>query len=306
MRITILGAAAGGGFPQWNCNCRNCAGVRNGTVRAKSRTQSSIFVRNDTDADGILFNASPDILEQIRNSPTLQPGRASRDTAIAGVVLMDGQIDHTTGLFMLRERPTPMPIWCTDPVEQDLLQGNPIFRVLSHFCGVQRQRISVDGDEFRVPGVEGISLQAIALNSKAAPYSPHREAPVDGDNIGLLITDTTTKSSLFYAPGLGEITPPIMAAMANADCIMVDGTFWTDDEMITLGLSQKTARSMGHLPQSGPDGMVQTMAKLPSNVRRMLIHINNSNPILDEDSPERAELISAGIALCEDGTEIQL
>ena len=94
--------------------------------------------------------------------------------------------------------------------------------------------------------------------------------------------------------------------MANADCVMVDGTFWTDDEMITLGLSQKTARSMGHLPQSGPDGMVQTMAKLPSSVRRMLIHINNSNPILDEDSPERAELTAAGIALCEDGTEIQL
>jgi pyrroloquinoline quinone biosynthesis protein B len=306
MRITILGAAAGGGFPQWNCNCRNCAGVRNGTVRAKSRTQSSIFIRNDTDADGILFNASPDILEQIRSSATLQPGRADRDTAIAGIVLMDGQIDHTTGLFMLRERGAPLPVWCTDPVEQDLQHGNPIFRVLGHFCGVRRERIALDDASFQIPGVSGISLKAMPLQSKAAPYSPHRDAPVDGDNIGLLITDTASNKTLFYAPGLGEITQSVMDAMASADCVMVDGTFWTDDEMIALGMSKKTARSIGHLPQSGPGGMVETLAKLPPHVRRMLIHINNTNPILDEDSPQRAELTRAGIALCEDRAEITL
>lgn len=306
MRITILGAAAGGGFPQWNCNCRNCAGIRNGTVRAKSRTQSSIFIRNDTDTDGILFNASPDILEQIRSSTTLQPGRANRDTAIAGIVLMDGQIDHTTGLFMLRERSTPLPLWCTDPVEQDLQQGNPIFRVLGHFCGVQRERIALDGTSFQIPGVPGISLRAIPLQSKAAPYSPHRDAPVDGDNIGMLITDTTSEKTLFYAPGLGEITTSVMAAMAGADFVMVDGTFWTDDEMVALGMSKKTARSIGHLPQFGPGGMLETMAKLPKHVRRMLIHINNTNPILDEDSAQRAALTEAGIAVCEDSTELTL
>jgi pyrroloquinoline quinone biosynthesis protein B len=306
MRITVLGAAAGGGFPQWNCNCRNCAGVRSGAVRAKARTQSSIFIRPDDSADGILFNASPDILEQIRSSKVMQPARAQRDTAIAGVVLMDGQIDHATGLFMLRERGTPLPLWCTDPVEDDLRQGNPVLRVLGHFCGVKRERITLDGTPFEVPGVPGISLRALPLSSKAAPYSPHRDNPVPGDNIGLLITDRKKGKTLFYAPGLGEITPPVFDAMSGSDCVMVDGTFWTDDEMITLGFSQKTARSIGHLPQSGPGGMIDWMAKLPARTRRMLIHINNTNPILDEDSPQRATLTAAGIEPCEDRMEVLL
>ena len=306
MRITILGAAAGGGFPQWNCNCRNCAGVRAGTLRAKARTQSSIFIRPDDSADGILFNASPDILEQIRSSPVLQPARAKRDTAIAGIVLMDGQIDHSTGLFMLRERATPLPIWCTDPVEEDLRQGNPILRVLSHFCGVKRERIALNGASFEIPGVPGLTLRALPLTSKAAPYSPHRESPVPGDNIGMLVTDHTKGTTLFYAPGLGEITPPVFDAMIGADCVMVDGTFWTDDEMITLGFSQKTARSIGHLPQSGPGGMIEWMAKLPARTRRTLIHINNTNPILDDDSAERATLTRERIEVCEDRMEILL
>ena len=306
MRSTVLGAAAGGGFPQWNCNCRNCAGVRSGAVRAKARTQSSIFIRPDDGADGILFNASPDILEQIRSSKVMQPARAPRDTAIAGVVLMDGQIDHATGLFMLRERGTPLPLWCTDPVEEDLRQGNPVLRVLGHFCGLKRERIALDGTPFEVPGVPGISLRALPLSSKAAPYSPHRDNPVPGDNIGLLVTDRQKGKTLFYAPGLGEITPPLFDAMTSADCVMVDGTFWTDDEMIALGFSQKTARSIGHLPQSGPGGMIEWMAKLPARTRRMLIHINNTNPILDEDSPQRATLTAAGIEPCEDRMEILL
>ena len=306
MRITILGAAAGGGFPQWNCNCRNCAGVRAGTLRAKPRTQSSIFIRPDDGVDGILFNASPDILEQIRANPALQPARALRDTAIAGVVLMDGQIDHATGLFMLRERGSPLPLWCTDPVEQDLSEGNPVLRVLGHFCGVDRQRIALDSAAFEVPGVPGLSMRALALHSKAAPYSPHREQPVAGDNIGLVITDRRNGTTLFYAPGLGAITPPVFDAMASADCVMVDGTFWTDDEMLRLGISAKTARSIGHLPQSGPGGMLEWMAKLPPRTRRLLIHINNTNPILDEFSDERALLTRAGIEVGEDRMEIHL
>src|SRR5262245_4133311 len=205
MRITVLGSAAGGGFPQWNCNCRQCAGQRSGQLRAKARTQSSIFVRGDEGVDGVLFNASPDILEQIRSHPTLQPARSVRDTAIAGVVLMDGQIDHATGLFMLRERGKPLPLWCTDPVEQDLTQGNPVLRVLQHYCGVDRQRIALDGASFTVPGVPGLSFRALPLSSKAAPYSPHREQSVPGDNIGMLITDVQSHRSAFYAPGLGDI-----------------------------------------------------------------------------------------------------
>ena len=306
MRATLLGTAAGGGFPQWNCNCRNCAGLRSGAVRAKARTQSSIFVRPDAGVDGILFNASPDILEQIRRHPELQPGRAPRDSAIAGVVLVDGQIDHATGLFMLRERTGRLPLWCTDAVDEDLRGGNPIFRVLEHYCGVDRRPIALDGTPFEVPGAGGLSLRVLPLRSKAAPYSPHRERAEPGDNIGVTIVDVARGTSLFYAPGLAEVTPAVFDAMANADAVLVDGTFWTDDEMIALGLSTQRARDIGHLAQSGAGGMVDWLSRLPARTRRCLIHINNTNPILDEDSPERAALTRAGIEVCEDGMELRL
>ena len=306
MRVTLLGTAAGGGFPQWNCNCHNCHGVRTGRVRAKPRTQSSIFVRPDHAADGILFNASPDILEQIRSNPVVQPARGVRDTAIAAALLIDGQVDHATGLLMLRERSNALPLWCTDAVAEDLGSGLPLLRVLDHYCGVQRQRIALDGAAFQVPGVPGLTLRALALTSKAAPYSPHRERPVPGDNIGVLIRDVARGTSVFYAPGLGAITPEVFDAMAGSDCVLVDGTFWSDDEMPRLGLSHKSARDIGHLPQSGPGGMIEWLRQLPATTRRMLIHINNTNPILDEDSAERAMLARAGIEVCEDGMEITL
>jgi pyrroloquinoline quinone biosynthesis protein B len=310
MRITVLGSAAGGGFPQWNCNCRNCDGARRGTLRAKPRTQSSIFVRADAGsagADGILFNASPDVLEQIRaNAGVMQPARAIRDSAIAAVVLMDGQVDHATGLFMLRERRGALPLWCTDPVADDLEQGNPIFRVLSHYCGVDRHAIVPDGRAFGIDMLPSIELRAHALSSKAAPYSPHRDAPVPGDNIGMLIADRASGARVFYAPGLGEITPALFDLMASAGAVLVDGTFWTDDEMIGMGLSTKTARDIGHLPQSGAGGMIEWLDKLPLTTRRLLIHINNTNPILDEDSMQRAELARHGIEVCEDGMTLEL
>ena len=272
----------------------------------RPRTQSSIFVQPDDGVEGVLFNASPDILEQIRSHPTLQPGRATRDSAIAGVVLMDGQIDHATGLFMLRERGTPLPLWCTDPVEEDLSHGNPVLRVLTHYCGVLRHRIDLQGAWVEVPGVADLRFRALPLSSKAAPYSPHREQPVPGDNIGITIHDRRSGRTVFYAPGLGEITPAVFDAMCGAAAVLVDGTFWTDDEMPRMGLSRKTAREIGHLPQSGPGGMIEWMAKLPPDTRRLLIHINNTNPILDEDSAERALLTRAGIEVCEDGMAIRL
>ncbi len=305
MRITVLGAAAGGGFPQWNCNCRQCAGQRAGTLRAKARTQSSIFVQPDGGVEGVLFNASPDILAQIRANPALQPGRALRDTAIAGVVLMDGQVDHVTGLFMLRERGSPLPLWCTDEVAEDLTEGNPVLRVLGHFCGVQRHRIGIDGSAFSVPGVPGLRFKALPLRSKAAPYSPHRDHPSPGDNIGMLITEVVSGKNVFYAPGLAEISPAVFDAMAGADVVMVDGTFFTNDEMPALGLGSKTAQDIGHLAQSGPGGMVEWLDRLPATTRRLLIHINNTNPILDEDSEPRAFLTRHGIEVCEDGMLIQ-
>lgn len=306
MQIIVLGASAGGGFPQWNCNCTNCHGVRTGSVRALPRTQSSICVAADGAADWVLLNASPDILQQIKATPELQPGRSLRDTGIAGVVLVDGQIDHATGLHMLREHKAPLQLWCADPVYEDLTQGNPILRVLTHFCGVDRHVLPLDGTKFTVAGVLALGFSALALSSKAAPYSPHRDHSVAGDNIGLSITDSVSGRRLFYAPGLGVRDPAVFARMAAADCVMVDGTFWTDNEMIALGLSTKTAREIGHLPQSGAQGMLAWLAELPAHVRKILIHINNTNPVLDEDSRERAELNRLGIELAYDGMRISL
>ncbi len=305
MRIHVLGASAGGGFPQWNCNCRNCAGVRAGTVRATPRTQSSICVAGNG-PDWALLNASPDILEQIRATPALQPNRGPRDTGIAGVVLVDGQVDHSTGLYMLRERGRPLPLWCTEPVLEDLSRGNPILRVLEHYCGVDHRPIALDGTPFEVAGVAGVRFAALPLASKAAPYSPHREQSVPGDNIGLTLTDTGSGKKVFYAPGLGAREAHVDAAMRAADCVMVDGTFWTDDEMIAQGFGKKTAREIGHLPQSGPGGMIEWLDSLPATTRKILIHINNTNPILDEDSPQRTELARHGIEVAHDGLEIEL
>ena len=306
MLIRVLGAAAGGGFPQWNCNCANCAGLRAGTLRARARTQSSICVTGDGGQDWALINTSPDILEQVRATPALQPNRGPRDTGIAGVLLMDGQVDHSTGLYMLRERGRPLPLWCADPVYEDLTQGNPILKVLGHYCGVDRHVLPIDGSAFAMDGVPGVSFSAMPLASKAAPFSPHRERSVPGDNIGLTLTCGRSGRRLFYAPGLGARSPEVDAAMRSADCVMVDGTFWTDDEMIRLGLSTKRARDIGHLAQSGPGGMIEQLARLPRHIRRILIHINNTNPILDDNSTERATLTAAGIEVAYDGMEIDL
>ncbi|HWA13406.1 MAG TPA: pyrroloquinoline quinone biosynthesis protein PqqB [Burkholderiales bacterium] len=304
MRIRVLGSAAGGGFPQWNCNCRNCDGVRKGTLRAQARTQSSIAV-SPGGQDWILFNASPDLLAQYRAFPELQPARGIRDTAIRAVVLMDAQIDHTTGLLMLREG-RPLEIYCTDMAREDLTTGNPLFNILGHYCGVNWHPVPTSsGSSFGVVGAEGLSFTAVPLKSKAPPYSPHRDNPHEGDNIGMRITDTRTGRKLFYAPGLGEIEPHLKPYLEEADAVLVDGTFWTDDEMIRLGISKKRARDIGHLPQSGEGGMIEVLGPLKAR-RKVLIHINNTNPILDEDSPQRAQLAAAGIEVAHDGMEITL
>ncbi len=304
VKIRVLGSAAGGGFPQWNCNCPNCAGLRAGTLNARARTQSSLAVTGKTTA-AVLVNASPDILSQLQATPDLQPNRSMRDTAIAGIVLVDGQVDHTTGLYMLRESPRPWPIWCTDSTHADLTRGNPVFGVLEHFCGVDRRRIELNRD-FTVDAVEGVTWRALPVASKPAPYSPHREAPVAGDNLALVITDESRGRSAVYAPGLSAIDEDLWEAMQAASCVLVDGTFWTDDEMIRLGVSRKRARDIGHLPQSGPDGMLHWLGRLPAGTRKILIHINNTNPILNESSAEFADLSAQGVEVARDGMEIFL
>jgi pyrroloquinoline quinone biosynthesis protein B len=304
MKIRVLGSAAGGGFPQWNCNCPNCDGARKGTIRTKPRTQSSIAVATD-DRSWVLFNASPDILTQIRAFPGMQPARAIRDTGIVGIILMDAQIDHTTGLLSLREG-KPLEIYCTAQVREDLVTGNPIFNVLEHYCKVAWHQVQTGpGSVFSVAGAQHLEFTPVPLRSKAPPYSPHRNNPHEGDNLGIRVRDARSGKTLFYAPGLGEIDPHLNPYLAESDCLLVDGTTWTDDEMIKLGISQKRARDMGHLAQSGPGGMLEVLAP-HKHPRKILIHINNTNPILNEDSPERAELTRRGIEVAYDGMEIVL
>ncbi|HEY3535893.1 MAG TPA: pyrroloquinoline quinone biosynthesis protein PqqB [Trinickia sp.] len=309
MKIKVLGSAAGGGFPQWNCNCHNCDGVRRGTVKAKRRTQSSIAVSANGE-DWLLVNASPDLLAQIAASPELQPARQPRDTGIAAVLVMDAQIDHVTGLLMLRERGTPLPLYATPAVWQDLSTGFPIGPILSHYCGVEHHAIALDGAPIELAALPRVRIDPLPLTSKAPPYSPHREAPERGDNIGLVITNLDTGKRAFYAPGLGVLEPHVLAAMQEMDLLLVDGTTWTNDEMIRLGFSKKTAADMGHLPQSGPGGMIEVLDGIGASparpVRKVLIHINNTNPILVEDGPERRTLAEHGIELAEDGMTFEL
>ena len=304
MKIRILGSAAGGGFPQWNCNCFNCQGVRNNTIQATPRTQSSIAV-SENGSDWVLINASPDILTQLRANPDLQPARAIRDSGITAVLLMDAQIDHVTGLLMLRERSTPLPLYATEQVFGDLSTGLPITNVLSHYCSVAHNTIQPDGKPFTIAPLEQTSFCPVTLLSKAPPYSPHRHDPHAGDNIGLKIINQTNGKSIFYAPGLGILTPEVAEVMSSSDVLLVDGTLWTEDEMITMGLSKKTSSEMGHLAQSGPGGMIEVLDKMPAT-RKILIHINNSNPILRDDSAQRAMLTKHGIEVAIDGMEIIL
>ena len=310
MKILVLGSGAGGGFPQWNCNCANCAGQRSGRLRASERTQSSIAVSADSD-HWVLLNASPDIGEQIRRHPQLHPRHGLRDTPIKAVVLMDAQIDHVTGLLGLREGPC-IDLWATRCVFEDLTSGLPLLEVLRHYCGTRWHMIGVDGSrthfEFEIDAAPGLRFTALAIPGKAPPYSPHRRDPVIGDNIALRIEDVADGSSLFYSPGLAHVGEQELAWMSAADCVLVDGTFWQDDEMQAAGLGTKSAGDMGHLPQQGAagrPGMVDALRDAAA-ARKVLIHINNSNPILDEDSAPRRALEALGIEVAHDGMEISL
>ena len=303
MKVRVLGSGAGGGFPQWNCNCSNCRRIRDHSMRGRPRTQSSIAVSSDGN-NWVLFNTSPDIRAQIEAFPAIQPKQGVRDTGIKAIILIDSQIDHSTGLLILREG-KPLEVYCTEMVRQDLSTGFPIFKMLDHYCTVNHHGIPLDGSAFSIPGIDDLRFFPHALKSKAPPYSPHRHDPHDGDNIGVTIEQISSGRKIYYAPGLGEIAPHVHTAMQEADCLLVDGTFWRDDEMERAGVSPKRAREIGHLPQSGPGGMIEALGGV-EKTRKILIHINNTNPILDEESAERRTLEEAGIEVSYDGMEIDL
>ncbi len=304
MHIHVMGSGAGGGFPQWNCNCNNCKGVREGTVKASPRTQSSIAISSDG-VDWILFNASPDIKKQMDDFPALQPAREVRDTAIKAILITDAQIDHVTGLLTLREHNKPWDIYCTAAVHDDLTTGFPVFNILGHFRGINWNEIKTDLQSFTIPAAPGLIFTAVPLKSEAPPYSPHRHNTVPGDNVGIRVEDTRTGKNVFYAPGLGVVEDHVLEFMRNADVVLVDGTVWTDDEMSKEGISDKRAQEMGHINQSEEGGTISFLNSM-ERPRKILIHINNTNPILNEESAERQVLNNAGIELAYDGMDIEL
>ena len=311
MKLLVLGSAASGGFPQWNCNCALCAGQRSGRLRAQPRTQSSVAIS----ADGrrwVLLNAAPDIAQQIRQQPALQPRHAPRDTPIAAVVLTDAQLDHVSGLLNLREGP-PLELYATPGVFEHLTAGLPILPVLQHYCGVHWHLVPVAGEtqraRFAIEGFETLQFEAAALPGRPPPYATTRSDTAVGEHVALRVLDTATGGRLFFAPGLARVGPDELELMRDADCLLVDGSHWSDDEMIAAGLGRRRASDMGHLPQAagpaGTPGMVEVLAGLDA-ARKLLIHVNNTNPILDEASPERAELARHGIEVAHDGMEIEL
>jgi pyrroloquinoline quinone biosynthesis protein B len=307
MKILVLGSAAGGGFPQWNCNCILCSGQRRGNVKASARTQSSIAVSADGRA-WLLLNASPDVGHQIRSNPQLHPRGGLRGSPIRAVMLMDAQVDHVTGLFSLREGP-PIELFCTPSVHEELTTVLPIVPTLEHYCGVHWHEVPVANErteaDVDVAAVSGLRVRALAVPGKAPPYSPRRDAPTVGDNIAVLVEDVRSGRRVFYAPGLASVGEREIRWMQHADCVLVDGTFWTADEMLAAGLGAKSAADMGHLPQMGKSGMIDVLKGVDAQ-RKLLVHVNNSNPILDEGSEQRRVLLQHGIEVAYDGLEIAL
>lgn len=305
MKILVLGSAAGGGFPQWNCHCKNCKGVRDGTIKATPRTQSSIAVSANV-TDWVLINASPDLRQQINQSPQLWPACGTRGTNIKGVVLCDSQVDHTTGLLTLREG-LPMALYATDIVAEDLRTNYPLLPMLKHWHGgLNFSPIGWDHNvPFSVEGVPDIAFHPVVLESNAPPYSTYRDAVVDGNNIGLKIVDKRNGRSAFYAPGIVKTTPLVEQMLDQSDIALIDGTLWLDDEMITAGVGEKLGSEMGHMPVNGDFGSVALLNRFELE-RRILIHINNTNPILNEDSTQHQFVIDNGVELAFDGMEIDV
>jgi pyrroloquinoline quinone biosynthesis protein B len=299
VRVHIFGSAAGGGFPQWNCNCVNCAGLRAGSIRAKARTQCSIAVSADG-ARWSLVNASPDLRAQIPSFPDLRTESGIRGSAIEAVLLSDGELDHITGLLSLRES-QPMQLYCTSQVFDWVFASNPIFGALNQ------------SERFRVTCIEvgkvatvgsGLAVEAFLVSDKVPSYVKTPSANGDGAVVAYKIIDTRAGSSILIAPAVKQIDERFIAAAAECDCLMFDGSFWSDDEMELRGAGTRTASAMGHLPISGAAGSLAQLGDL--RIRRIYTHINNTNPILDENSDERRALERAGWEVAEDGMDFTL
>ena len=300
MRIIILGSGAGGGFPQWNCNCENCRLAWAGDPRVSARTQSSLAVS----ADGVrwlLLNASPDLRQQILATRALHPRGAARQSPISGAFLTNGDVDHLTGLLTMREQ-QPFTIYGSHATLAQTLHG--VFGVLNTALV---DRVEVAQGARVDPGL-GFTIETFAVPGKPPLYLEgadiEKEIGAETDStIGLEIRCGGKR--VYYIPGCAKVTPALAARTAGADALFFDGTTFTDEEMVRAGLSQKTAWRMGHVPMGGAGGSLAAFAAVPLG-RKIFIHINNTNPVLREDSDERAEVARAGWDVGYDGMEILL
>ena len=300
MEIIVLGAAAGGGFPQWNSNAPACNRARAGDSAAVPRTQASIAVSGNGQ-DWYLLNASPDLRQQINQTPELHPQAGLRSTPIAGVVLTGGDVDVIAGLLTLRER-EPFGLYASRRIHA-MLDANPIFEVLARDT-VERHPVALNEP---VDLTGGLCVELFAVPGKVPLYleqgSGLQPVLADETTVAAMISDGTSRA--LYIPGCAAITPELAQRIAGADALFFDGTLWRDDEMITAGTGTKTGQRMGHLSLSGPNGTIAALAPL-SIGQRFMLHINNSNPVLMADSPERAEVEAAGWTVCHDGMRISL
>jgi pyrroloquinoline quinone biosynthesis protein B len=283
MRIKVLGAAAGGGFPQWNCGCSNCRKARAGDPDVVPRTQESVAVSPDGER-WLLLNASPEIRAQIESFPALHP-REPRHSPIAGIALTNGDMDHVLGLLSLRES-HPLTVHATEAVRRGFTENNVLYRTLERFPG------QVTWKDFS--SVAGMSVTAIPAPGKPPVHLEGKGRESPEENVGLLIG-----GKLAYFSATGGITDSMQKAMDNAECVFFDGTFWSSDELIRLGLGTKRAEEMAHIP------VVESLSRIKAG-RKIYIHINNTNPMLDRTSPERRQAEAAGWEIAYDGMEITL
>ena len=308
LRVVVLGAAAGGGVPQWNCGCAVCRKARGEHPELQS-TQASIAISGDG-AHWFLINASPDLRQQLIATPQLHPkaGRL-RHSPIAGVILTNGEIDAVAGLLSMREG-SPFTIYAHAKVLA-ILKANSIFNVLSD-QNVRRQPIEIDRSfEPRLPDGRdsGIEILPFTVPGKGAWYLEGKAHPGGndgtGDTLGLRVEDRTTGKYFYFLAACAEVSDALKARLAGAPLVFFDGTVWRDDELIAAGLGAKTGQAMGHIAMSGDQGAIASLAGLDID-RKVFLHINNSNPALLRSSPERRIAEGAGWQIPADGTEIVL
>jgi pyrroloquinoline quinone biosynthesis protein B len=307
VRACVLGSAAGGGFPQWNCACPNCHDLREGRPGLHARTQDSVAVSAGGGDRWALLNASPDVLTQMARYRPLHP-RGPRASPLAAVVLTNGDLDHCLGLFCLRES-TPLAVYATAAVLRGLVDRNAICRTLARFEGhVVFRALELGRPEALLDAAgEPLGLELVA---RPVPGKPPLhlagDQPSAEDNVGLWARDEGAGpgETLAYVPGAGALGDYV-AHLEGAGCVLFDGTFWADDELVRLGLGRARAREMAHLPVGGPGGSLEALASLPAR-RKLYTHVNNTNPALREGSDERRAVERAGWALAEDGQEVFL